>query len=70
MRLSCALVLSDSSMVVSLTSNGGCRREEKSRKHWSLFTKFSFFVKFFLFVRVIQEQLYVLNALKIREKLG
>ena len=20
------------------TSNGGCRREEKSRKHWSLFT--------------------------------
>ena len=21
------------------TSNGGCRREEKSRKHWSLFTK-------------------------------
>ena len=22
-----------------LTSNGGCRREEKSRKHWSLFTK-------------------------------
>ena len=25
---------------VSITSNGGCRREEKSRKHWSLFTKF------------------------------
>ena len=24
---------------LGLTSNGGCRREEKSRKHWSLFTK-------------------------------
>ena len=23
---------------VVITSNGGCRREEKSRKHWSLFT--------------------------------
>ena len=26
------------------TSNGGCGREEKSRKHWSLFTKFLFLV--------------------------
>ena len=26
------------------TSNGGCRREEKSRKRWSLFTKFLFSV--------------------------
>ena len=24
------------------TSNGGCRREEKSRNHWSLFTKLLF----------------------------
>ena len=24
---------------LTFTSNGGCRREEKSRKHWSLFTK-------------------------------
>ena len=27
------------SRVLIFTSNGGCRREEKSRKHWSLFTK-------------------------------
>ena len=52
------------------TSNGGYRREEKSHKHWSLFTMLSLSVTaiFFLFVRLNQEQLYVLNALKIREK--
>ena len=46
----------------SYTSNGGCRREEKSRKHWSLFTKL------LSLVTANQEQLYVLIALKIREK--
>ena len=29
-----------SSEAIFFTSNGGCCREEKSRKHWSLFTKF------------------------------
>ena len=51
------------------TSNGGYRREEKSHKHWSLFTMLSSSVTAnFLFVRKNQEQLYALNALKIREK--
>ena len=52
------------------TSNGSYCREEKSHKHWSLFTMISPSVtaNFFLFVRLNQEQLYVLNALKIREK--
>ena len=54
-----------------ITSNGGCRREEKSRKHWSFFTKFLFSViANFSFVRSNQEQLYALIALKIREKKG
>ena len=26
------------SIDITSTSNGGCRREEKSRKHWSFFT--------------------------------
>ena len=30
--------------VIYSTSNGGCRREEKSRKHWSFFTKLLFSV--------------------------
>jgi len=52
-----------------ITSNGGCRREEKSRKHWSLFTMLlSSVTEFFLFVRSNQKQLYVLIALKIKEK--
>ena len=46
------------------TSNGGCRREEKSHKHWSLFTIFGHWN----FIRSNQKQLYVLTALKIREK--
>ena len=51
------------------TSNGRYRREEKSQKHWSLFTMLSFSVTAnFLFVKRNQEQLYALNALKIREK--
>jgi len=51
------------------SSNGGCRREEKSRKHWSFFTNLLFSIPgFFLFVRLDQKQLYVLIALKIREK--
>ena len=54
---------------MNYTSNGGCRREEKSRKHWSLFTMLlSSVTEFFLFVRSNQKQLYVLIALKIREK--
>ena len=33
------------------TSNGGCRREEKSRKHWSLFTMLlSSVTNFFFFL--------------------
>ena len=32
------------------TSNGGCRLEEKSRKHWSLFTRFLFSVTANLFI--------------------
>ena len=50
-----------------ITSNGGCRREEKSRKHWSLFTMLLSSVADFFF-RSNQKQLYVLTALKIREK--
>ena len=51
------------------TSNGGYRREEKSHKHWSLFTMLlSSVTANFLLVRRNQEQLYALNALKIREK--
>ena len=51
------------------TSNGGYRREEKSHKHWSLFSMLSSSVTAnFLFVRRNQEQLYALNAVKIREK--
>ena len=52
------------------TSNGGCRREEKSRKHWSLFTKLLSLVAANLFfpIRSNQPQLYVLIALKNREK--
>ena len=41
------------------TSNGGCRHEEKSHKHWSLFTKLlSSVTAIFLLVRSNQEQLY------------
>ena len=50
-----------------LTSNGGCRCEGKSHKHWSLF----FYLRslqIFLFIRSNQEQLYMLIALKIRVK--
>ena len=36
--------------ILTITSNGGCRREEKSRKHWSLFTKFLFSVTANLFI--------------------
>ena len=50
------------------TSNGGYRREEKSHKHWVFFTMLSSSVNAIFFVRINQEQLYVLNALKIREK--
>ena len=52
------------------TSNGGCRREEKSRKPWSLFTKLLSLVtaNSFLLFRSNKEQLYVLIALKIKEK--
>ena len=52
------------------TSNGGCRREEKSRKLWSLFTKLLSLVtaNLFFFIRSNQEQLYALIALKIGEK--
>ena len=32
------------------TSNGGCRREEKSRKHWSPFTKLLSLVTANLFI--------------------
>ena len=31
--------LSEGNVEKILTSNRGCRREEKSHKHWSLFTK-------------------------------
>ena len=59
-----------SRMLRDFTSNGGCRREEKIRKHWSLFTMLLTSVtKIFPFsVRSNQKQLYVLIALKIREK--
>ena len=52
------------------TSNGDYRREEKSHKHWSLFIMpLSLIIAFFfLFIRLNEEQLYVLNSLKIREK--
>ena len=51
------------------TSNGGYRHEEKSHKHWSLFTMLSSSVTAnFLFVRRNQERLYALNALKTRKK--
>ena len=50
-----------------LTSNGGCRREEKSRKHWSLFTMLLSSVTEIFFL-LDQKQLHVLAALKIREK--
>ena len=35
---------------IKCTSNGGCRRDERSRKHWSLFAKllFSVFTIFFI----------------------
>ena len=51
-----------------VTSNGYCRREEKSRKHWSLFTMLLSLVNIFFFVKSNQKQLYILIALKIREK--
>ena len=62
--------LHNSTFFQPFTSNGGYRREEKSCKHWSLFIMLPSAVtaNFFLFVRLNQEQLYVLNALKIREK--
>ena len=44
------LVLFNHLLFASYTSNGGCRREEKSRKHWSLFTKFLFSVTANLFI--------------------
>ena len=48
-------------------SNGGCRREEKSRKQWSIFTMLSSSViEIFFFIKLNQKQLYVLIALKIR----
>ena len=51
----------------SHTSNGGCRREEKSRKQWSIVTMLSSSViEIFFFIRSNQKQLYVLIALKIR----
>ena len=50
-------------------SNGGCRREEKNRKHWSLFTILLFLVaEILLFVRSNQKQFVLLIALKIKEK--
>ena len=63
------LTMTDLTELQSDTSNGGCRREEKSCKHWSLFTKLlSSIPAFFLFIRSNQEQLYILIALKIRKK--
>ena len=41
------------------TSNGGCRREEKSRNHWSFFTKLVF-----SHCKSNRKQFYVLIALK------
>ena len=46
------------------TSNGGCRREEKSRKHWSFFTKFLSFVTaifFYLFDQIKSYCMYWLH---------
>ena len=63
------VIFSLHSSILQNTSNGGCRREEKSRKHWSFFTLLlSSVMEFFLFIRSNQKQLYVLIALKIREK--
>ena len=38
------------------TSNGGCRREEKSHKHWSFFNKFLFSVTVYLFICQIKSR--------------
>ena len=40
--------------VILSTTNGGCRREEKSRKHWSFFTMLLFSVTefFYFFVKL------------------
>ena len=43
-------LFSVSIMIAFFTSNGGCRREEKSRKHWSFFTRFLFSVTANLFI--------------------
>ena len=50
------------------TSYGGCRREEKSHKHWSVFNMLIHSVTEFLLFFVRSNQLYLLIALKIREK--
>ena len=39
----------DATVCLTSTSNGGCHREEKSRKHWLLFTKLLSFVTANLF---------------------
>ena len=42
-----------------ITSNGGCRREEKSRKHWSLFTMLlSLATDFFLLDQIKSNSMY------------
>ena len=45
------------------TSNGGCRRKEKSRKHWSFFTKFFFWSLqiFFLLDQIKSNCMYWLH---------
>ena len=54
---------------VGVTSNSSYRREEKSCKHWPLSTKLlSSVTIIILFFRLNQQQLYILTALKIREK--
>ena len=53
------------------TSNGGCRREEKSRKHWSLFTMFlSSVTEFFLFDRSSQKQFVCIDCTENIKRIG
>ena len=66
-----SVFLSIKDIVISDTSNGGCRREEKSRKHWSVFTMLLFLVaEIFLFVRSNQKQFVYIDCTENHRKIG
>ena len=53
------------------TSNGGCRREEKSRKHWSLFTKLLSLVNtYFFFYQIKSRAIVCIDCTENQRKIG